>query len=63
MFARMAELADARDLKSLARKGVWVRAPLRVPFEGAKAVFYHEAHYKHLECQSRNQILNFECSI
>ena len=31
VFARMAELADAGDLKSLARKGVWVRAPLRVP--------------------------------
>ena len=28
----MAELADAEDLKSFARKGVGVQAPLRVPF-------------------------------
>jgi hypothetical protein len=30
-FARMAELVDAGDLKSLSSNGVWVRAPLRVP--------------------------------
>ena len=29
--ARMAELADARDLKSLGRKAMWVRSPLRAP--------------------------------
>ena len=27
---RMAKLVDARDLKSLSRKAMWVRAPLRV---------------------------------
>ena len=32
----MAELVDAGDLKSLARNGVWVRAPLRVLFNGER---------------------------
>ena len=33
-YARVAELADAGDLKSLASNGVWVRAPPRVPLVG-----------------------------
>lgn len=31
----MAESVDAKDLKSFARKGVGVQAPLRVPFKAA----------------------------
>ena len=38
IHARMAELVDAMDLKSIARKGVRVRAPLRV-LEDAAAIF------------------------
>ena len=31
LSARMAKPVDARDLKSLIRKGMWVRVPLRAP--------------------------------
>jgi hypothetical protein len=32
MLARVAELEDAVDLKSIVRKGVWVRVPPRAPY-------------------------------
>ena len=32
LYARVAELADASDLKSGVRKGVWVRVPPCAPF-------------------------------
>ena len=35
--ARMAELVDARDLKSLTGNGMWVRPPLRAPRRFPKA--------------------------
>ena len=35
--ARMAKLVDARDLKSLGRKAMWVRSPLRAPISASHA--------------------------
>ena len=37
VFASMAELADAPDLKSVGCMAVWVRVPLEVPINFARA--------------------------
>ena len=50
--ARMAELVDATDLKSVSCKGVGVQVPLRAPvtnpmFKGIQATFMQEGIVSH----------------
>jgi hypothetical protein len=41
MLARVAELEDAVDLKSIVRKGVWVRVPPRACLSQAARELHH----------------------
>ena len=45
--AGMAELADAKDLKSFARKSVWVRDPLPAPLTSGYGIIYDTARLSH----------------